>query len=92
MYARKVGIKKDFADKREEDNYTIKLREQERDQKREHRRSVLWQDMMKEGEATTMRVCSRRDFIYACEVLFSEDNRGVGLEIRTNLSDLRAFV
>lgn len=37
------------------------------------------------------RVCSRREFMYAREVLFTGDNRGVGLEIHTNLSDLRSF-
>lgn len=44
----------------------------------------------REGTTTT-RVCSRREFTYAREALFTEDNRGVGLEIRTNLSDLRAL-
>lgn len=45
----KVGINKDFVDRREEDNYMIKLREQESEKirKKKRRRSVLWQD---EGE------------------------------------------
>lgn len=84
---------KDFIDRRKEDDCTMKLREQESEEikKKERRESVLWQDTMKGRGATTTRVCSRRDFTYACEVLFREDNRGVRLEIRTNLSDLRAF-
>lgn len=47
--------------------------------------------MEKREGTTTTRVCSRREFTYARGALFTEDNRGVGLEIRTNLSDLRAL-
>lgn len=85
---------KDFVNRREEDNYTIKLREQESEKmkKKERRGSMLWQDMLKRRGATTTRLYSRRDFTYVCEVFFREDNRGVELEICTNLNDLRAFV
>lgn len=49
-------------------------------------------ERQREGKRrTTARVCLRREFMYAREALFTGDNRGVGLEIHTNLSDLRSF-
>lgn len=86
----KVGINKERI---KEDDYMMELREQESEEikKKGRRESVLRQDMMKGWSGATTRVCSRRDFTYACEVLFREDNRGVRLEIRTNLSDLCVF-
>lgn len=65
---------------------TLAKRERVRDQGRGRERR-------REGKrrTTAARVCLRREFMYAREALFTGDNRGVGLEIHTNLSDLRSF-